>query len=152
MNTTLRTTAVAIFTERASAEHAAESLRAAGFDDWQIGLTEDGAAARHPGTPAAHLTGGAGFGMLVGALAGLVTGTLPGLVAGAAAGGVLGAVAGLGLPAAQSRYYQRQLGAGRVLITVQTDHRYEEAVDLLRRHGGCEARPPQRRAGAGMLP
>ena len=57
---------------------------------------------------------------------------------GAAIGGLLGALTGAGIPEEEARYYQGEFEAGRTLVTVTADGRYDEAVVILRRHGAYD--------------
>jgi hypothetical protein len=42
---------------------------------------------------------------------------------------------GLGIPEEEASQYESELRAGRFLVTVHANGRYEEAVAILRRHG-----------------
>jgi predicted lipid-binding transport protein (Tim44 family) len=153
MTSMLRTTAVALFDDRNRAERALVELRRAGFRDPQIGVAVRDPGAPRPEDATAHTAEAAGFGMLAGAsMAGLAAGTLMGLVGGGIVGGLVGALVGLGVPEDEAHYYQRELQAGHAVVTVQSEDRYDEALDVLRRHGGREAQPPQSPAGVGPLP
>ncbi len=69
-----------------------------------------------------------------------------------AVGGLVAALIGLGLPEDAARSYQRELDAGRTAVTVKTDDRAGEAIDVLVRNGAVEALLPQVRAGIVNLP
>lgn len=157
---------VGVFHDRAAARAAVNELRQAGFPEDQIGV-----AAREQTSVAETDTAAAGSRWEEGAVAGVATGAgvgalwalgiaahvlpplgpviLGGLLAsvaasavgGAAVGGVVGALVGLGVPEAEARYYESEFHAGRTLVTVRAPGRYEEARDVLRRHGGTEADP-----------
>lgn len=59
--------------------------------------------------------------------------------AGAAGGWLAGGLAGKGMAEPHARYYQDQVEAGRILMTVQADQPYaERARAILRTHGGRE--------------
>src|SRR5262249_9740746 len=62
-----------------------------------------------------------------------------GAAAGAAAGGIVGALIGLGIPEEEAHYYESEFKAGRVIVTVRADGRYNEAWDILHRHGAYNA-------------
>ena len=55
---------------------------------------------------------------------------------GAAAGGLVGALTGLGFPEEEARYFETNFRTGGVLVTVQTEGRSTEAVNILQRYGG----------------
>jgi hypothetical protein len=162
MATTKRTTAVVVFGDRAQAQQAVAELRRAGFRDDQIGVVtqkhdEHGAApGKDAGTKAAEGAGigvaaGAGIGALwalgiaaaifppLGVVAG---GTLMAVLASAATGaavaGLTGALVGLGVPEHEAKYYEGEVKAGRTLVTVRADDRYDEAFTTLRRAGGYD--------------
>ena len=160
-----RSTVVGVFEDRSHADAAISELRQAGFREDQIGVAsrhaETGEAAEttttgegsHIGTGA--ITGalaGAGLGGLVGL--GIISGVIPALglviaggtlaailanvAGGAAIGGLLGALTGAGIPEEEAHYYQGEFEAGRTLVTVTADGRYDEAVTILRRHGAYD--------------
>jgi hypothetical protein len=168
MTTTTGFTLVAIFDTHRAAERAVEELRRAGFREDQFGFAVDAAHASAEAEDARTSTAAsaAGVGMLVGASAGglvagsgavaaapvVASGLLLALLGGGVAGGLLGALIGLGVPQDEAHYYQRELEAGRTLVTVQTEGRYDEALAILSRHGGREANPPVGSAAVGNLP
>jgi len=157
MSSTLQTTIVTIFEDRANADRAVSELRQAGFRNDQIGVALHPATATEQGNTAAKATDGAaegaGVGLFAGAsMGGLAGGTLLGLVSGGIIGGLLGAFIGMGIPAEDARYYQDELEAGRTIITVQTDSRHDDALSILLRNGGREATPPAAQSGVGELP
>src|SRR5205807_9335680 len=132
----------------------------------QIGLAVPGDKSAKDVADAAAagaLTGGAAGALAGGALAAimlpavgpaLVGGLLAALLGssvGAAAGGLLGVLIGLGIPEEEARYYDREFQAGRTIVTVRADDRYDEAAATLRRHGAlkvAERHPP---AAAAMV-
>ena len=163
MITTERSAAVGVFEDRAQAAQAVAELRRAGFRPEEIGVAVRGgdvteplpevaeAAATADGAAIGALSGGA-WGAVLGALAtglvpgvgwviagGVLAGIVGGAAVGATAGGLLGALLGLGLTEEEARVYERELRAGRTLVTVKTYDRYAEAVAILRRHGAYEA-------------
>ncbi len=143
MATLTEATAAAVFDTREQADFAADELRRAGFGDEQIGV----AVRAGDVVPASqHVAAGAALGMLGGlALAAgsltpaapvLVGGALAGMLAGGAAGAAVGGLAGIGLSDDEARLYEAEVAAGRTLVTVRADERYDEAVTILRRCGG----------------
>jgi uncharacterized protein (TIGR02271 family) len=168
-----QSTVVGVFEDRRQADAAISELRKAGFREDQIGVASrqaEGEAATtttgEQGTKweTGAITGalaGAGLGGLVGLgiLAGVIPvigpviagGTLAVILAnaagGAAIGGLIGALTGAGIPEEEARYYQGELEAGRTLVTVKADGRYDEAVAILRRHGAYDMHTAASRAG-----
>jgi hypothetical protein len=151
------TAAIGVFADPAQAQVAYEELKRAGFADDQIGyvarngaeeLDESGVLTHAAEGVAAGAVGGGALGAACGLA--VATGLLPGVGpiiaagtlitillgagAGAAAGGLAGLLIGLGVPAEHAGYYERQLQAGRSLITVQAGLRNGEALAILRRH------------------
>ncbi len=55
--------------------------------------------------------------------------------AGATVGTVIGGLVGLGVPEDEAAGYETDFNTGRTLVTVAAGHRYEDAVDVLRKHG-----------------
>jgi hypothetical protein len=165
MNT--RSTVVGVFSDRTSAEDAINELRRRGFTDDQIGFAMRGATAPEGATTAdgsgaatGAITGGVLGGIAGAVAAGLIPGvgpliaggilavTLGGAAAGAAAGGLLGALAEMGVPEEEAHYYHSEYEAGRILVTVRADGRYDEAWDVLRASGAydIQSRPDARTA------
>ena len=58
--------------------------------------------------------------------------------AGAAAAGLAGALIGSGIPEEDARYYHGEFEAGRTIVTVKADGRYDEATAILRRNGAYD--------------
>ena len=93
---------------------------------------------------------GAGIGGLVGlgVLAGVIpvigpaiaAGTLATILTNAAGGaaiaGLSGALIGWGIPEEHAKYYDGQLEAGRVVVTVHAEDRGKSARTILENHGG----------------
>ncbi|HEY1378864.1 MAG TPA: YsnF/AvaK domain-containing protein [Gemmataceae bacterium] len=162
MAVTNRTTAVGVFADRAEAQRAVAELKRGGFRDDQIGViaqkADEHAAAVHKDTGSKAGEGaaiGAAAGAGVGAAwaLGIAAGIFPplGVVAGgtlmavlasagagAVAAGIAGALIGLGIPEEEARYYEGEVKAGRTLVTVKADGRYDEAVAILRRFGSYD--------------
>ncbi len=161
---TPRPTVVGVFDSRDQAERAVDELHRAGFTDDQIGLAmrdtgTTGAMAEGPTTgetragadAGAGLVAGAGIGAILGALAtglipgigpviaaGLLAGIVGGAVIGGAAGGLIGALVGMGVPEEEAQYYNQEFEAGRVIVTVKADGRYNEAQEILRSYGAYD--------------
>jgi len=159
MKQTQRTTAVGVFTDRQRAQEAINALRKAGFREDQIGVagrdadTVTGAhEVKGTGNKAAvgataGVATGAGLGALWGI--GIVAGLLPAIgpaiaggslaailssaAAGAAAAGLVGGLIGLGIPEEEATYYDAEFKAGRTIVTVNADGRYDEAVAIFQR-------------------
>jgi len=55
---------------------------------------------------------------------------------GAAAGGLVGALTGLGFPEEEAKYFETGFRSGGVLVTVHSEGRSTEAVNILQRYGG----------------
>lgn len=54
---------------------------------------------------------------------------------GAMAGGFFGAFAAIGVPEEQARHYEEEFKAGRTIVTVKTEDRQQDALDILYRKG-----------------
>jgi hypothetical protein len=160
MTVAAKTTAIGVFFDAHRAEEAIAELHRAGFSQNQIGVAArqpvpapipvqaSGNKAEEAGV-AGVLTGGVCGGLLGAgaAAAGLIPGIGPvigigmlaaavsGMTTGAVAGGLVGALIGLGIPEEEARNFHRELEAGRTIVTVQAEDRYDEAVTILRRHG-----------------
>jgi uncharacterized protein (TIGR02271 family) len=154
---------VGVFETRARAEQAIADLRAAGFDDDQIGMihrdhegktVKTGAADdtyAEEGAVAGAVAGAAG-GALVGAgiLAGVIPvigpvlalGTLGTILVNAAGGaalvGLAGALVGWGIPEEDASYYEGEVQSGRFLVTVEANGREADARAILHRRGGYD--------------
>lgn len=155
--------AVGIFGDRQTAERAAQRLRAAGFRDEEFGFLHHGeslSGATDPATVVPETKSGAAAGALAGGitggvvgalLAGLIPGIGPvlagGILAGAIGGATLGAAGGvvrtlldLGVPEEDSRLYEQQFVAGRSILAVKANGRYDEAIHILRQAGASFVR------------
>jgi len=159
MKKTQRTTAVGVFTDRQRAQQAVNELRKAGFREDQIGVASQGGdtvsgahEVKGAGSHAAiGATTGAATGAGVGALwgIGIIAGLLPAIgpaiaggtlaailssaAAGAAAAGLVGGLIGLGIPEEEATYYDTEFQAGRTIVTVNANGRYDEATAILQR-------------------
>jgi len=153
-----RSTVVGVFADRLQAERAIQALERVGFTDQQIGFIRRGEqpageAKADTGTKVAAGVGSGGvIGGLLGAGAallipgfgpaiagGILAATLGGAMIGAAAGGIIGALTNMGVPEEEARYYQSEVEAGRMLVTVKTDQRQQEAMNILRQYGAYDA-------------
>lgn len=157
-------TIVGVFADRTQAHQALQELRRAGFRDDQLGLmasgeSDYGTKATDPSDTYAAEAGAAGMaaGAGVGALWGLgiAAGVLPAIgpaiaggtlaailssaAAGAATAGLAGTLIGLGIPKEEAEYYESELRAGRIILTVQPEGRIAEAMAIVRRFGGYDA-------------
>jgi len=154
---------VGVFETKARAEKAISDLKAAGFDDDNIGMihrnsegktVKSGAADdtyAEEGAVAGAVAGAAG-GALVGAgiMAGVIPvigpvlalGTLGTILVNAAGGaaivGLTGALIGWGIPEEDAEYYENEVKSGRYLITVEPGDREAEARSILRGQGGFD--------------
>ena len=155
-------TVVGVFNERSAADRAIDDLIQSGFRNDQIGVvTRDpqgktvvknqGEAETHSGEGGVvGAIAGAGIGGLVGlgVLAGVIpvigpaiaAGTLATILTNAAGGaaiaGLSGALIGWGIPEEHAKYYDGQLQAGRIVVTVHAEDRCDSARTILENHGG----------------
>jgi len=160
-----RSTVVGVFEDRRHADQAVAELKRAGFRDDQIGVAmrqtggstgaeataESGETYAEEGA-ATGLLAGLGLGALagLGVLSGVIPvigpaiagGTLGILIsnaaAGAAAAGLAGALIGYGIPEEEAQYYHSEFEAGRTIVTITADGRYDEAYAILQRHGAYD--------------
>jgi len=165
MATATRATVVGVFSSRDQAKCAFDGLRRAGFRDDQLGVmardqdVKDDITGRDVSNVAVGAATGVVAGASVGALWGLgiaagllpaigpviAGGTLAGILASAATGaavaGIAGALIGLGVSEEEAHHYEKEVHAGRILITVKADGRYDEAFNILRDCGASFAQP-----------
>jgi len=149
-----------VFKDHAEVDRAVADLKKVGFRDDQIGVVgrdwrnaENGEEDSKAGEAAAvGAIAGAGVGGLIGlgVLAGVIPVIGPAIAAGTlgviltnAAGGaaiaaLAGALIGLGIPEEDAKYYEDEFKAGRYIVTVKADARYQEARTILVRHGGYD--------------
>jgi len=152
-----------VFESRERAEKAIADLKAAGFDENQIGMVYRNAKGETVKTGAADDTyaeegatigavAGAASGAAIGAgiLAGVIPvigpvlalGTLGTLLVNAAGGaaiaGIAGALIGWGIPEEDASFYESEVKAGRYLVTVEANGREAEAKSILHRTGGFD--------------
>jgi hypothetical protein len=164
MTARTRSIAVGVFHDQANAQQAINELRKAGFQENQLGVVARHSEEIKGGHPAGEkgskiakgATTGALAGAGVGALwaLGIAANVLPGIgpvisggilasviasaAGGAAIAGVVGALVGLGVPEDEAKYYEGEFKAGRTVVTVKADGRYDEALSILRRNGAYD--------------
>jgi uncharacterized protein (TIGR02271 family) len=160
MQTTRGSTVVGVFEDRDDARDAIEALKDAGFDADTISIlspdkraTQDmadetgthAASGAATGAVAGGILGGLGGWLVgIGALAipgvgpfiaaGAFATALGGAAIGAGVGAIAGALVGMGVPEEHAKYYEGEARAGRTLVTVRADGRYDEAQEILRDH------------------
>jgi len=158
MAVTKNSTVVGVFHDEARAQEAIRALRQAGFAEDHISvvgrrrdektgeITEGTHVAAGAATGAAAGAGvaalwslGVTFGMLPGIgpflAAGPIAAALISAAGGAAAGGVLGALVGVGIPEEEAKFYESEVHAGRIVVTVRAESRYNDAWAILERYG-----------------
>ncbi len=64
-----------------------------------------------------------------------MAGILAASLGGAAIGVAVGALISIGIPEEEARHYQKELEAGRTVITVKAQSGYANALQILRRNG-----------------
>jgi phosphoglycolate phosphatase-like HAD superfamily hydrolase len=111
----------ALFENQALAELAVAKFREAGFSADQLELT---ASSEAPGTPPREKPGG-----VISFVRNLLLGNRSVMQQLAAH------LEDLGVPADEARYYREQVKEGRILVTVISMRRKDEAVELLSKHG-----------------
>ena len=157
---------VGVFDDPANAERALNGLRDAGFAPSDVGVVSrpsdaeaeappDVAPAPRVDETSGILTGGL-LGGVAGWLVGLTTLAVPGVGPLLAAGPLVAAVSGSGLGAAagglighfvaegheqdEARWYEEQVRAGRILLTVHARDRSDEARIIMSQSGGHDFR------------
>jgi len=171
--TTDRRTVVGVFNTRAEAERAVEELRRAKFRDDEIGFVGKDHEGKTKGQGDAAGVGaatGAAVGAGAAALAslGMTFGVIPVIgpilavgplaaallsaAGGAVAGGIVGGLVGLGIPEHEAKYYENELQAGRFLVTVKADARYDEAWAILHRMGAYNQGKPAAASAKPSMP
>jgi uncharacterized protein (TIGR02271 family) len=157
-------TVVGVFNDREDAREAIEALKDDGFTGDSISiLSPDKQATRDiaedtgtqagtgaaTGAVAGGILGGLG-GWLVGVGALAIPGIGPFIAAGAFAtaiggaaigaglGAIAGALVGMGVPEEHAKYYEGEAKAGKTLVTVRADGRYDDAQQILRDHGAYD--------------
>jgi uncharacterized protein (TIGR02271 family) len=163
-----RATVVGVFEDRERAERAVDALQREGFTEEEIGLVvrdggRDESDFRSPmaatvdrdteteGRETSGALAGSAVGGALGALAallipgvgpvlagGVLAGALGGAAVGAAGGGLAMALSDLGLSDDEARGYEREVVAGRALVTVRAGSRGSDAAGILRRFGAYD--------------
>jgi hypothetical protein len=162
---TERTTAVGVFDDRDQAQRAINELRRMGFREDEIGVAARNDDTVSGGTAlddratntAIGACAGAATGASIGAVwgMGIIAGLLPGIgpviaggalaavlasaATGAAAAGLAGALLGFGLSEDEATHYETEFKAGRIIVTVQANGRYPEALAALERNGAADS-------------
>jgi uncharacterized membrane protein len=157
-------TVVGVFDDRHEADQAIDDLRRAGFDRDHIGVIVRDASGKTVATrgdneeSTSHAASGAVAGAVTGAGVGgliglgviqgvipvigpaLAAGTLATILTNAAGGaalaGLAGALIGWGIPDEHAKYYDEQLRAGRIIVTVDAGDRSQQAQMILNSHRG----------------
>jgi uncharacterized protein (TIGR02271 family) len=80
--------------------------------------------------------------------AGAFATALGGAVIGAGLGAIAGALVGMGVPEEHAKYYEGEAKAGKTLVTVRANGRYEDAQRILRDHGAYDVESRDRTPGA----
>jgi hypothetical protein len=152
MGMTQANIAVGVFHDPAQAHRALEELRQAGYSEDEIGYLARATATEPDASTMTSIAssaaeGGIAGGLLGAAIAllipgfgvaiagGILVATLSGAALGAATGGVIEALRSLDIPEDEARHYQKELEAGHVVITVQAQSGYADALQILRRNG-----------------
>lgn len=160
------TLVVGLFHHREKAEAALAELQAAGFATADIGvaaMTGTGQWPEYHSVPeaeAANIGSGAATGAAVGAglgglwALGIAAGMMPAVgpviaggilgsllvsaAAGAAAGGIVGGLVGLGVSEEDANFYNDELKRGRIVVSVRTATRFDEARRIMADHGAYD--------------
>ena len=77
-----------------------------------------------------------GFGPAI--AGGILAATVGGVAIGATAGGILGALTSLGVSENEAKFYQRELEAGRTIVTVKSADGATQATAILHNNGGLQ--------------
>jgi len=162
MAATHRSTVIGVFNSRDEANRAVDELQRAGFQRDRIGVVARDAEGHVRAQSKEGQETHAGEGAAIGAAAGAGTAALVSLgmtfgvipvigpvlavgplaaalfsaAGGAAVGSLAGGLIGWGIPEEEARFYESEVHAGRFLVTVKADGRYDEAWNILHRSGG----------------
>src|SRR5688572_20759709 len=170
MATTRREVVVGVFRDAERARDAISGLKDAGFSGSDISIlmpdrqdasrmAADTGTSAETGAVTGAVTGGllgglAGWLVGIGALvipgvgpfiaAGAFATALGGAAVGAGLGAIAGALMGMGVPEEHAKYYEGEAKAGKTLVTVQANGRYDDAQKIMREHGAydVESRHP----------
>jgi hypothetical protein len=149
--------AVGVFPDMDQAKIALEALRMAGFGENETGFLSRAIATETTADVAADAASGAVRGGVLGgvlgavaallipgfgpALAGgILAATLGGVAIGAAAGGLVKSFMSMGIVENDAHAYQRDLEAGRTIVTVKTSTALEDAAQILRTNGATNVK------------
>jgi hypothetical protein len=152
--------AIGVFSDVKQARHAIDELRRAGFSDEEIGfLSRVEATGTGGDTEGNAVTGAISGGVIGGVLGaavsllipglgpalagGILAATFGGVAVGATAGGIIGALTGLGVSDRDASFYQRELEAGRTIVTVKSADGAAQAAAILQQNGAYNARSEQ---------
>ncbi|HEY6540124.1 MAG TPA: hypothetical protein VIZ18_04265, partial [Ktedonobacteraceae bacterium] len=133
--------AVGVFVNPVQARRAVEELRQAGYSNDEIGYLTRASANRPSEDTGTFIANSAVEGGLVGGLigaaaallipglgpvlaGGILAAALGGAAVGAAAGGVIAALINIGVPEDEAHFYQKELEAGRTIVTVKSPTGY----------------------------
>ncbi len=153
--------AVGVFSNIDQARQAIDELKRAGFSDEEIGflsrVSETGSTeADVEGSAATGAISGGVVGGILGAAAallipgfgpaiagGILAATVGGIALGATAGGIIGALTSLGVSENEASFYQRELEAGRTIVTVKSADGAAQAEAILSNNGAYSASTPE---------
>jgi len=167
-------TVVGVFEDSEDARDAIEALKDDGFDAGAISvlspdkhatqeIADDtgtmAASSAATGAVAGGILGGLGGWLVgIGALAipgvgpfiaaGAFAAALGGAAVGAGLGAIAGALMGMGVPEEHAKYYESEAKAGKTLVAVQANTRYDDAQSIMREHGAYDIE--SRHTGAAM--
>jgi hypothetical protein len=74
---------------------------------------------------------------------GVLAGILASAATGAAGGMLIGALIGLGIPEEEAGFYENEFRTGRTLVTVRSNGRYAEVVNLLQQYDAYDLTNPR---------
>jgi hypothetical protein len=170
---------VGVFYSRENLHTAVTDLHSAGFANSEIGVIarKEDAEWQSPtddvDTGAGNAAAGAATGAVAGAglgglwALGIAAGMLPAIgpivaggilgsvlasaAAGATAGGLTGALIGYGLSDEEAQFYESELEAGRMVLTVRAGDRQALAESILRMHGASDIRSDRTKAQSEVI-
>ena len=148
---------IGVFPTQAQAQQALQALRNAGFGDEEIGFLSRAETTQNVGDVSAGAASGVVEGGIVGGLlgaavalfipgfgpalaGGIVAATVGGAALGAGAGGILGMLRGMGVNENDVHFYQNELAANHVIITVKVSSSQQDAETILHANGATAVR------------
>ena len=148
--------AVGVFHVPAQAHRTLEELRQAGYSENEIGYLSRVSTTEPDATTGTFIAKSAVEGWFVGGLIGtavvlLIPGfglttvggslaaSIGGAALGAAASSLISALLSIGIPEEEACHYQKELEAGRTVITVKSQSGYADVLQILRRNGTHDA-------------